>query len=517
MNRRHPLPYLIIVFIYCNFFVSYASTRNIPAGLDSLVLSAKNNLYNFRIHRVDLTINKMIKEYPSFPQGYLNGALLTLIRYSQDMTNDSLALALNRQADRAADIATAFSKKHPKDAGARLNYGLAQGLKGVYAVIRRSYFKGYWYGKKAKGAMEDAVKMDSTCYDAYLGLGIFHYYASLLPGFTRFLAGILGFPGNKELGKKEILKTAEKGRYLRAEARFSYYTIRYFLEGAINESIHGLKKMAEKYPTNYAITLFLGYHYRHRGNIPEAMTYFRSVPDSFMQILPQVTQLKYYNLGVCHFYLNEFNTAEHFFNILKGDHYQESRYYQAGINYYKGLLEDLAGNRKVALYYYNQIHKYKDTKYWYYAVRLFREYPMDSLMRSYVLARNQMFRRKFRSSMAAAKSIFRAIAAGRKYTNKLLPVLAADLLGSSNYALGNFRESRLAYERELRMAQKMDDKFIRSWYLIHYARVLREMGQLKLAGEWLSRADKVDDDYTKIIITRDRYLLKMREKQTKQG
>ena len=156
MNRSRFFRHLIILFFCSGFFASYASTNNIPAGLDSLILTAKNDLYNFRIHRVDLTIRKMIKKYPVYPQGYLNNALLTLIRYSQDMTNDSLALTLNRQADEAADIASAFSKKHPQDAGAKLNYGLAQGLKGIYAVIRRSYFKGYWYGKKAKGAMEDA-------------------------------------------------------------------------------------------------------------------------------------------------------------------------------------------------------------------------------------------------------------------------------------------------------------------------------------------------------------------------
>jgi len=64
----------------------------------------------------------------------------------------------------------------------------------------------------------------------------------------------------------------------------------------------------------------------------------------------------------------------------------------------------------------------------------------------------------------------------------------------------------------------MEDRFRRAWIYIDYQRCLRELKEYKLAEAMLKKAEDADDDYTRIIIEREKFILKKllaQEKQTK--
>ena len=64
--------------------------------------------------------------------------------------------------------------------------------------------------------MEEAPDLE----DAYLGLGIYHYYADVLPGVLKVLAPLVGMNGDRERGLAEIRRAVRGGDLVGVEGRF---------------------------------------------------------------------------------------------------------------------------------------------------------------------------------------------------------------------------------------------------------------------------------------------------------
>ncbi len=201
--------------------------------LHQLIEKGKSEIYHFRLAEATHTFRQIQNEYSELPHGYFYEAFIMAIYYSQDRTNSALDSALQRTIRVAIAKGEAYRQQGNQPAEAAYYLGISHGVLGIYHVLNSSYFKGYLHGRSAKNYLEETIKIDSTYCDAYLGLGIFHYYTDLLPGIVKFFANILGFRGDRILGIKEIQYTARKGKYFKIEAEFTYAVIRYFFRRSI--------------------------------------------------------------------------------------------------------------------------------------------------------------------------------------------------------------------------------------------------------------------------------------------
>jgi tetratricopeptide (TPR) repeat protein len=496
-----------LFFILISIFFSSLITGTIPDRMEQLILEGKDQFYNFNIQKSQQTFKTIQQEFPNYPHGYFYESYLTLIIYTQDMNNDSLVKTLEEQVDIAIDVANEYKKGMEDNTDANFHLGLCYGVKGIYQVMNRSYFGSFFTGRKAKGYLEKVVKLDSTYYDAYLGLGIVHYYLDLMPGIVKFLAGILGFDGDRDLGRREILLTANSGKFFKEEAYFTYYIIRYFLEGDKQNAIEKIEEMSYKYPGNAGITLLLGYHNRRFGYIEKSLKYCQSIPDSFKTILPQITDMKYYNIAVANYDLNQFEKSDSIFNYLIRLRTRKSLYYQAAINYYKGLLAALMFDHEKSRYYFKNIFEHKQTKYWYFQSRMLLEYQIDSLMYHQIYARNLLYSRNFNESLTIARRLQEMLSKGIEDKNPDLPLLVTDLIGENYYYTHKYSQAKKYYESISSKISKMNDEFRRAWVYIHYARCLVKTGEYNLAEEMLDKAHELDEEFTRITISRERYIL----------
>jgi len=503
--------------VYIIFFLQIISSSlfasSIPAQMDSLIMQGKEYIYQLNISKAQHTFDEIILEYPDYPQGYFYRAYLTLIVFSQDMLNDSLSNELSRQIDLSVNKADDYKDNISGGTGstaaidAEFYLGVSYGLDAIIDVVNRNYFGGYWSGRKAKNHLEKVIEKSPDYNDAYLGLGIFHYYVDLLPGIVKFVAGILGFDGDKSKGRQEVMLTRQKGHYFKVEAYLTYFIIRYFLEGEKGESVIKLKELRQKYPSNPALSLILSYHYRRFGYTEQCIEMCESVPDSFVTVLPQLVDIKFYNLAVSYYDMNLFDESDSVFTELIQLRTRKSLYYQAAIKFYKGLLADLSFNRKAALYYFKNIFKHNQTKYWYYKSRMHLKYPMDSLMYKHIYAQNLLYSRQYQKSMSYTRQLKSLLDSGAKSPNPDLPFLVIDLLAENYYYIHDYVLAKQMYDQIAPHIDEIKDDFQRSWVYIHYARCLRAIGEYKTAEEMLRAAHDLDDDYTRLIIEREKYVL----------
>jgi tetratricopeptide (TPR) repeat protein len=419
-----------------------------------------------------------------------------------------LGRALDEQLKHSIDIAKDYKDRFNDSAGSYFHLALANSIKALYHIVDRSYIKGYWYGRKAKSDLNKVVELDSAYYDAYVGLGLFHYYADLLPGFLKFIAGILGFDGDRVKGKGEIYRTARKGHFFKIESEFLYHSIGYFLEGSKNKAFLSLQKMYNQFPTNQGLGVMIAYHYRRTGFIQHCIEMCEKLIRQGDMDLPQITNLKYYNLAVCYYDLNEFDRADSLFTLMNTLATRKSLYYKAAIDYYKGHLADLRFDHETALKYYQKIPDHKQTKYWYWLSRSLIKYPTDSLLYQYFAAVNYLGSRQYNKSFATAATLWKTARVRKTGPNPNIKFLAGDIIARNYYARRRFGRAGEIFEEIIPDLDKMDDKIRRSWIYIHYHYYLKATGNYQTAQEILKKADDIDDDYTRIIIERERFILK---------
>jgi hypothetical protein len=99
-----------------------------------------------------------------------------------------------------------------------LMLGGAYGFVGMAEFIKGNRVTALRYASKAKGVLDDLVKVHPETIDAYFGIGVYNFALGQPPAYLRFLLMILGFSGDTELGFKQITRVAKAGKDTRVQS-----------------------------------------------------------------------------------------------------------------------------------------------------------------------------------------------------------------------------------------------------------------------------------------------------------
>ncbi|MCK5077278.1 MAG: hypothetical protein KAR38_12930, partial [Calditrichia bacterium] len=162
--------------------------------LENELTKGKEYIYRFDVENGYPFFDSLIQVYPKKPIPYFYKGYFQLLIFSQDMTNEDLLKNMKGNFDRCIKL---IKDREKYENFAHYNYylGLSSGAIGIYYILDKNYFKGFIYGRRAKNYLEKTVKINENYYDAYLGLGIYHYYVGLMSGIKKFFAGLFGFSG----------------------------------------------------------------------------------------------------------------------------------------------------------------------------------------------------------------------------------------------------------------------------------------------------------------------------------
>jgi tetratricopeptide (TPR) repeat protein len=268
---------------------------------------------NLRYSESYEVFQQLIELEPDNPRGYFLRSAIYFWMFSEDMKNEEIGNKFRDYSYQAVEIAEAKLDKDENDIDARFFLGGAYGSLGRYYAMTRSFLNAYWYGKKGKNYLEEVVEMDSTYYDAYLGLGIYHYLADVLPKFVKILSFLLGVDGDKEQGIREIKLSAEKGIYTKTEAMFFLGALYTYRERKYEEAISIFNELLERYPQNPGALFTLGRCYSNMGQCDKALNAFNKVLNNkeSQSRLPRGSI--YYQVGEVYYDMNDFSRAKNYY------------------------------------------------------------------------------------------------------------------------------------------------------------------------------------------------------------
>jgi hypothetical protein len=132
----------------------------------------------------------------------------------------SVKTSFESELAKSDQIANRELAANPKDSRALLALVIASGLRGDYAaLIEKKNHDGLSYMKNSRELAEKLLLVDTTCYDAYLAVGVENYLLSLNAAPVRWFLRLGGAQTDKAEGMEKLRLTAQKGHYFAPYAR----------------------------------------------------------------------------------------------------------------------------------------------------------------------------------------------------------------------------------------------------------------------------------------------------------
>jgi tetratricopeptide (TPR) repeat protein len=229
----------------------------------------------------------------TLPGKPLEKLLYASILFSEmsDAEDYSREKELLKNIDDSIDSFKKLSERHPRDPWGQFLLGSAYGYKSVYFGQTGGWFKSLLAGLKAKSRFSDAIKLDPRLFDAYTGLGSYHYWSSAkLKKYIPFLSD------NRKKGLEELRLAADSSEFSRGPAIVG------LAWALINENKLGdaLKISKEFYSTTHggrASLWLLGGIYWRRGDYNRTIQYY----DELLESLKRAGNQNCYNLIFCNY------------------------------------------------------------------------------------------------------------------------------------------------------------------------------------------------------------------------
>jgi len=298
--------------------------------IDSLIKVLLDFTYRENYGAALAIADEIIQKYPQEPDGYFFKAAI-YDYYMEDYHTDKYSDKFFSNMEIAEEKAKAKlnSLTDPKER-AWMNFYIAgaAGYRAMRAGREGNYIVALKYAIEGLKPLKSALEEDSTLYDAYFPLGIYHYALSKAPNRIGFIPSFVlsrNREEDKERGINYLTLAWQRGRYTSV---ISALTLAWVLsqEGRSKEAIPILKDYVEKYPESRYFKWVYGYLLIKEGRFQEAEDIYekllylvlRDQPDS-----PYNAVYVSYSLGYVKYFLGKFEDALRLF-ILAEEYYEKA-------------------------------------------------------------------------------------------------------------------------------------------------------------------------------------------------
>ena len=247
-----------------------------------------------------------------------------------------------------------------------LYWGGALGAKGWYHVTRSQWVRAYFSGKKGYSYVKKVAEIDPNVFDAYLGIGMYEYYAATLGPTLKALASF-SIRGEKATAMRYLRLAELRSRYVRLEA--SYFIWNADLEeGRLDEALEKAESLKNAFPTSHLFrwceiqTLFAQKRWEEVLKRSEEFVYLAESgpqPEGYRSPFERLLSKVYYHCGLSAEHLNRPKQAKLYFDKAI-DQYAEFQGWKVLAYLRRGELFDLEGKRMDALGKYRAVLKFRD-------------------------------------------------------------------------------------------------------------------------------------------------------------
>jgi TolA-binding protein len=316
--------------------------RNVKKGLDYG--------FDFNWDKAEKTYKALIQRYPNDPRGYHYEASIFFWNYlsSQDKKSYNTFIAYS---DTAIDKANTVLDKNPHNIDILYILGSDYSYRTLVFAKAEKFLDAVWASKKSESNLSKALEIDSSYYDAYLGLGLNYFGVGQIPSSFRWALNLAGIHGDEKLGLKYIKKAANYGNLSKVEAEYFYSQILTDYKFEYEQASHYLQSLTNTYPANLLFSYSNAVLDIKRRRLNEAEKILGKIINSNDESFKQIISFSNFLLGDVNFKKNQFENAKEYYSAFISS--SASHDYK-GIAYFRlALCYELTGSRADAVKYFN--------------------------------------------------------------------------------------------------------------------------------------------------------------------
>ena len=357
-----PLLFLIFSNAQSQWLDDPAIDQHVQRGIDYL--------YNLEFENAENEFTEVINLRSNHPVGFFFKAMIQWERIISNFDDESQDEKFYDMLEVVIEMCEKRLDKNPNDVTAMFFKGGAVGFRG-----RLRGNRGKWVGAGNDGIIalplvRKAYELEPDNYDVLLGIGIYNYYAAVIPERYPIVKPIMIFfpSGDRKKGLEQLSQASLHAKYAKVEATYFLMQNYFTYEKDYIKALELAQKLHEKYPNNSLFHRYVGRCLISLGQVGEANDIFVDIERRYSQ-----KQLGYdaYDAREAYYYLGKFEfMASRFDNALKHLYRCDelSRKidkegpsgFMSMANLLIGMTFDAQGKRKYAISQYKKVLEMKE-------------------------------------------------------------------------------------------------------------------------------------------------------------
>ena len=201
---------IIVSFLLLfSFIFPLPITNDFLKGIQQEVINGIRYLHDGEYDKSLRSFQEIKEKMPGHPLGYFLYSA-GLHRLMVDYRNFSFEAEFLVTVNQAIDLAKKMTKENKEDPWSHFYLGASYGFRGIFHSEYGGFWRAFSDGIRGYQRMKKALALDETIYDAYYGVGMFHYWRAVYAGRFYWL---FGDKNERYQGIEETKLASEKGFY----------------------------------------------------------------------------------------------------------------------------------------------------------------------------------------------------------------------------------------------------------------------------------------------------------------
>jgi len=338
--------------------------------IDTRVQKGIDHIYNIEFDAADREFAQIIALRPDHPAGYFFQAMTQWWRILSNFDDESKDEQFYSLIERVVRVCEQRLKRDKNDVTALFFKGGAIGFRGRLRVNRGKWLAAADDGVTALSAIRKAHELDANNTDVLLGIGIYNYYAEVVPTQYPILKPIMLFlpSGNKQKGLDQLEQAAASAKYAKVEAMYFLLQTYFSYEKQYVKALDLALQLHRMYPRNPLFHRMYGRCFVSLGNWKEAHRVFSEVEQKFRNRQQGYDiydgREAYYYLGRYQFLFGDLNEALRLLykcdELSRTIDQQGPSGFMSMANLTIGMIYDLQGRRASAQAQYQKVLNMKE-------------------------------------------------------------------------------------------------------------------------------------------------------------
>lgn len=327
-------------------------------------------IYNIQFDKADSLFADVVRWNPQHPIGYFFEAMTQWWRILTNFDDESQDQKFYDLLDKVINLCDQRLDKNPNDVVALFFKGGAVGFRGRLRANRSKWIGAANDGLVALPIVQKAYKLDPNNYDVLLGIGIYNYYADVIPDQYPFVKPFMVFfpSGDRKKGLQQLEEAAQHARYASIEANYFLMQNYFLYEKDFAKALAIAAELHKRFPANPIFQRYLGRCLISLGRLGEANDVFLDIAKRFRKKQTGYDEYDgreaYYYLGKYDFLTGKMDEALRY--LVSSDSLSqivdkgESSGFMSLANLMIGMIYDTQGKRAAAVDEYKRVLDMKE-------------------------------------------------------------------------------------------------------------------------------------------------------------